>query len=164
MECKIWKLNSQTGDKTKYNTIIINNSTHDTGIQLTGCIVFQQKAQGGFLRPCAFILPHPPFSAVSAVILCRSGNPPGKPALKNQHEIFPKSSHRQPVATHFASVLSVSSSKSLFKISPRTSWRWIFRPDFVKNPCNPSGLLRLFASPGKKSAHQAAHVEILNRL
>ncbi len=40
----------------------------------------------------------------------------------------------------------------------------IFRPDFVKNPCNLSGLLRLFASPGKKSAHQAAHVEILNRL
>ena len=36
----------QTGDKTKYNTIIINNSTHDTGIQLTGCIVFQQKARG----------------------------------------------------------------------------------------------------------------------
>ncbi len=161
MGCKIWKLSSQTGDK---NTIIFNDSTHDTGIQLTGCIVFQQKAQGGFLRPCAFILPHPPFSAVSAVILCRSGNPPGKPALKNQHEIFPKASHRQPVATHFASVLSVSSSKSLFKISPRTSWRWIFRPDFVKNPCNPSGLLRLFASPGKKSAHQAAHVEILNRL
>ena len=57
MGCKIWKLSSQTGDK---NTIIFNDSTHDTGIQLTGCIVFQQKARGRILRPCAFILPFPP--------------------------------------------------------------------------------------------------------
>ena len=41
--------------------------------------------------------------------------------------------------------------KSLFNISPRTPWRHIFRPDCVKNPCNPSGLLRLFALQGKKS-------------
>lgn len=36
--------------------------------------------------------PRPPFSAVSAVILCRSGNSPKKPALKNQNVIFPKPS------------------------------------------------------------------------
>ena len=29
-------------------TIIVNDSTHDTGIQLTGCIVFRKKAQGAF--------------------------------------------------------------------------------------------------------------------
>ena len=50
------------GQRTK-NTIIVNDSTHDTGIQLPGCIVFQEKAQGAFLRPCAFILLHPPFSS-----------------------------------------------------------------------------------------------------
>ena len=44
------------------------------------------------MRPCAFTLPRPPFSTVSAVILCRSGDPPRKPALKNQNEIFPKPS------------------------------------------------------------------------
>ena len=27
----------------------------------------------------------------------------------------------------------------LFNISPRPPWRHIFRPDCVKNPCNPSG-------------------------
>ena len=89
-ECKIWKLNSQTGNKI--NTIFTNNSTHDTGIQLTGCIVFQQKAWGRILRPCAFILPFPPFSPVSTVILCREGKTPRKSALKNQNEIFPKPS------------------------------------------------------------------------
>ena len=41
--------------------------------------------------------------------------------------------------------------KSLFNISPRPPWRHIFRPDCVKNPCNPSGLLRLFALQDKKS-------------
>ena len=41
-------------------------------------------------------------------------------------------------------------SKSLFNISPRPPWRHIFRPDCVKNPCNPSGLLRLFALQDKK--------------
>ena len=54
--------------------------------------------------------------------------------------------------------------ESLFKISPRMSWRRIFRPDFVKNPCHPSGCLRIFALQGKKSTHQSIHVEILNRL
>lgn len=44
------------------------------------------------MRPCALILLFPPFSAVSAVILCRSGNPTRKPALKNQNEIFQKPS------------------------------------------------------------------------
>ncbi len=42
-------------------------------------------------------------------------------------------------------------SKSLFNISSRPPWRHIFRPDCVKNPCNPSGLLRLFALQDKKS-------------
>ena len=41
-------------------------------------------------------------------------------------------------------------SKSLFNISPRPPWRHVFRPDCVKNPCNPSGLLRLFALQDKK--------------
>nr|WP_325253910.1 hypothetical protein [uncultured Oscillibacter sp.] len=54
--------------------------------------------------------------------------------------------------------------KSLFKISPRMSWRRIFRPDCVKNPCHPSGCLRIFALQGKKSTRQSIHVEILNRL
>ena len=54
--------------------------------------------------------------------------------------------------------------KSLFKISPRMSWRRIFRPDCVKNPCHPSGCLRIFALQGKKSSRQSIHVEILNRL
>ena len=54
--------------------------------------------------------------------------------------------------------------KSLFKISPHTSWRRIFRPDFVKNPCNPPGLRRLFALLDKKSPRQSPHAEILNRL
>ena len=45
----------------------------------------------------------------------------------------------------------VDAFKSLFNISPRPPWRHIFRPDCVKNPCNPSGLLRLFALQGKKS-------------
>ena len=40
--------------------------------------------------------------------------------------------------------------KSLFNISPRPPWRHVFRPDCVKNPCNPSGLLRLFALQDKK--------------
>ena len=44
------------------------------------------------MRPCAFVLPFPLFSSVSTVILCRSGNPPRKPTLKNQNEIFPKPS------------------------------------------------------------------------
>ena len=72
MECKIWKLNSQTGDKTKYNTIITNNSTHDPGIQLTGCIVFQQKARGSifaslclcFAVPTVFVRFHRDFVSV----------------------------------------------------------------------------------------------------
>ena len=51
--------------------------------------------------------------------------------------------------------------KSLFKISPRMSWRRIFRPDCVKNPCHPSGCLRIFALQGKKSTRQSIHVEIL---
>ena len=50
------------------------------------------------------------------------------------------------------------------KISPHTSWRRIFRPDFVKNPCNPPGLRRLFALLDKKSPRQSPHAEILNRL
>ena len=54
--------------------------------------------------------------------------------------------------------------KSLFNISPRPPWRHIFRPDCVKNPCNPSGLLRLFALQDKKLSRQSAHAEILNRL
>ncbi len=53
---------------------------------------------------------------------------------------------------------------SLPFISPRMSWRRIFRPDCVKNPCHPSGCLRIFALQGKKSTHQSIHVEILNRL
>ena len=44
------------------------------------------------------------------------------------------------------------------------SWRRIFRPDCVKNPCHPSGCLRIFALQGKKSTRQSIHVEILNRL
>ena len=57
-----------------------------------------------------------------------------------------------------------SSSQSLFKISSRMSWRRIFRPDCVKNPCHPSGCLRIFALQGKKSTRQSIHIEILNRL
>ena len=57
-----------------------------------------------------------------------------------------------------------TASKSLFRISPHTSWRRIFRPDFVKNPCNPPGLRRLFALLDKKSPRQSPHAEILNRL
>ena len=44
------------------------------------------------------------------------------------------------------------------------SWRRIIRPDCVKNPCHPSGCLRIFALQGKKSTRQSIHVEILNRL
>ena len=50
------------------------------------------------------------------------------------------------------------------KASPRMSWRRIFRPDCVKNPCHPSGCLRIFALQGKKSTRQSIHAEILNRL
>jgi hypothetical protein len=46
--------------------------------------------------------------------------------------------------------LFAAASKSLFNISLRMSWRLIFRPDCVKNPCHPSGCLRIFALQGKK--------------
>ena len=65
---------------------------------------------------------------------------------------------------HFVAAYGGSGTKSLFKISPHTSWRRIFRPDFVKNPCNPPGLRRLFALLDKKSPRQSPHAEILNRL
>ena len=54
--------------------------------------------------------------------------------------------------------------RACLKSPPRMSWRRIFRPDCVKNPCHPSGCLRIFALQGKKSSRQSIHVEILNRL
>ena len=54
--------------------------------------------------------------------------------------------------------------RACLKSPPRMSWRRIFRPDCVKNPCHPSGCLRIFALQGKKSTRQSIHVEILNRL
>ncbi len=65
---------------------------------------------------------------------------------------------------HRRSAAPSSRPKSLFKIFLRMSWRRIFRPDCVKNPCHPSGCLRIFALQGKKSTRQSIHVEILNRL
>ena len=53
--------------------------------------------------------------------------------------------------------------RACLKSPPRMSWRRIFRPDCVKNPCHPSGCLRIFALQGKKSSRQSIHVEILNR-
>ena len=54
--------------------------------------------------------------------------------------------------------------RACLKSPPRMSWRRIFRPDCVKNPCHPSGCLRIFALQGKKSTRQSIHVKILNRL
>ena len=113
-------MNSQTGNKI--NTIFTNNSTHDTGIQLTGCIVFQQKARGRILRPYAFILPFPPFSPVSTVILCREGKTPRKSALKNQNEIFPKPSPRWGAA---CCPVAVWARTSLRRDNPQTIERFL---------------------------------------
>ena len=54
--------------------------------------------------------------------------------------------------------------KSLFNISPRTSFRLIFRRSALLNLEIHKGFLRFRALTGKKSAQKSAHAEILNRL
>ena len=78
------------------------------------------------------------------------------------HVVVHKAPHRAK-QQHSGQTAQASWAESLFKISPRMSWRRIFRPDCVKNPCHPSGCLRIFALQGKKSTRQSAHVEMINK-
>jgi hypothetical protein len=70
--------------------------------------------------------------------------------VKEETELEADTGYQGLAQIHANSLLPKKRSKSLFNISPHPSWRHIFRPDCVKNPCNPSGFCGFLPCRTKK--------------